>query len=389
MGVSQRRAAHDQHAKYAPRGASGSLRRSRGEFSSAAARDASAPSFRGELPPSRFEHDFSRVQTYSNARPGRAADDKAQQAADGQLPPQLSGDAAPAGASVTTSPGVKSVPNRAVPTIPAAPASTADETSDGPKPVQLDSPPQAAPISKVTSQTVATSPAKRGRTKLGIGEEVVCSTQPATPATWSVVGGGAVAPAAGNSTTFTASKSPSKSTVKATAGGKDVAIDFEVIAPDGLTAKVSSNVGLGTPGPPNNQVGFETIFDCIVTPSTVSFYNVAFRENIPKNDWTWPDGTADSKGPKVVPWNVGFDNKTTDDVSRGPDPVAVLSKGGKPVDFALTIKVPEDFQNEAGTWVSWLPDEEHLKEYAGATLKARGTLKATNSASGSWQGPWK
>jgi hypothetical protein len=268
---------------------------------------------------------------------------------------------------------------------PATPApDRADPLEKGTeKPVQ---PP--APTTKIVTQTAATTPADRTRKTIGIGEKVKCSTDPATAATWSVSGGGAVSPAAGNSTTFTAKLGPSKPTVKATVGGTDLTVDFDVVAPNGLTSTVSSNPGLGTKGPPNNQIGFETIFECTVEPTTVSFSNVEFRENIPKNNWTYPDGTADSQGPTVVPWRAKSGNKTPDDVSTGLEPIARLSDGTKNVAFGFTIKVPEDYKNDAGTWVNWLPNEEHYKEFD-ATGKGRGTLKATNNASGAWQGPWR
>jgi hypothetical protein len=246
-----------------------------------------------------------------------------------------------------------------------------------------------APSTKIVSKTVATTPSNRARRKIGIGEEVVCSTDPAKDATWSVTGGGAVTPALGNSTTFTASKSPSKSTVKATIGTEAFTADFDVVAPDGLKSTVKSNDGVGEKGPPNRNIGFKTVFDCIVQPNTVAFHRIEFRENIPKDTWTWPDGTADSNGPKEVPWSVGQDNKTTDTVSSGPRPIDRISKGGKFVDFSYTIRVPEDYKNEAGNWVTWLPGEEHYKEYAGADQRGRGTLKATNNQPGGWQGPWK
>jgi hypothetical protein len=257
-----------------------------------------------------------------------------------------------------------------------------------PNPAPAPAPAPAA-ATKVVSKTVATTPADRTRKKIGIGEEVTVSTDPATAAAWTVAGGGSLAPAAGNSTTFTASKSASKSTVKATVGTNAITADFDVVAPDGIKSTVSSNPSLGTPGPPNNQIGSETIFDCTVQPATVSFYRVEFRENIPKDSWTWPDGTADSNGPKVVPWTVGQNNKTTDDVSSGILPIGRIFDGTKNVDFSVTIRVPEDFKDESGAWATWLPNEVHFREFKGATQKARSTLKATNTESGTLQGPWK
>lgn len=266
---------------------------------------------------------------------------------------------------------------------PQAPAEQLDKSDD-------DKTKKApVPANKIVTETVAATPADRARKKIGIGEEVNCSTDPATAATWAVSGGGTISAASGNSTKFTASMTPSKSTVKATIGKNNLVVNFDVVAPDGMTSTVKSDSGLGTKGPPNNQIGFETVFDCVVQPATVSFYRVKFQENIPSNTWTWPDGTADSKGPKVVPWRVGEDNTTTDTVGNSFRPIARLFDGKKNVNFGYIVKVPEEYKDESGTWVSWLAKEQHFKEFEGATQKGRATLKATNSVSGGWQGPWQ
>jgi hypothetical protein len=156
-----------------------------------------------------------------------------------------------------------------------------------------------------------------------------------------------------------------------------------------MTATVGSEPSLGTVGPPNNQIGSKTIFDCVVKPATVSFYKAEFRENIPLDTWTWPDGTAGSNGPKVVPWSVGQDNKTTDNVTSALRPIGRISNGRAFVDFGYTIRVPEDYKDESGSWVTWLANEEHYKEFRKLDQKGRSTLKATNNVSGNWQGPWQ
>jgi hypothetical protein len=320
-------------------------------------------------------NDFSRVNTISSVNVARAPEAPA----DHQLSRDEKSEAEP------EAPNVAEAPRGPVPPTPATPSPAPAEPLDK-RPAAPPKP--APPATKIVTQTVATTPADRTRKTIGIGEEVKCSTDPATAATWSVSGGGAVSPAAGNSATFTAKLGPSKPTVKATVGGTDLTVDFDVVAPNGLKSTVSSNPGQGTKGPPNNQIGFETIFDCIVQPATVSFYKVGFRENIPKNDWTWPDGTAGTNGPKEVPWSVGQDNKTTDDVTSALRPIGRVFDGKKNVSFAYTVQVPEDYKDDAGTWVSWLPNEEHYKEFD-ATGRGRATLKATNSPSGTWQGPWQ
>lgn len=345
----------------------------------------------------RFAHDFSQVRVYPKANLPRTERNARHAIVEAPSMKSRSGEARDLNSDYKFSSDIDQKPEPAP--GPSAPEERRENLPPpgNAQPLQGDSgakpkpapAPAPVPATKIVSKTVATTPADRARKKIGIGEEVTVSTDPATAAAWTVAGGGSVAPAAGNSTTFTASKSPSKSTVKATVGAKHLSIDFEVIAPNGITSKVSSNAGMGTPGPPNNQIGFKTLFDCLVLPATVSFNRVEFRENIPKDSWKWPDGTAESNGPKIEPWNVGEDNKTTDSVSSGPRSIARLWDGKKNVDLSFTIRVPEDYKDETGSWVPWLPNEAHYKEYAGATQKGRGTLKATNDETGSWQGPWK
>jgi hypothetical protein len=315
-------------------------------------------------------HDFGEIQIYAaqESRSDQSQKSVAGEEAGGEEDPSIELDE-------------PLIPQEAAP----QPPSTGLEETPPPEAMETK---KKAPALKITSETVATTPADRARTKIGIGEEIVCSTDPSTNVNWSVTGGGAIAPASGTSTTFTASKSPSKPTVKATSGATPATIAFDVVPPDGMTVKASSNPGNGTPGPPNNRIGFKTIFDCLVKPDDVSFYRVEFQENIPKDTWKWPDGTDDSNGPKQVPWSVRQDNKTTDNVTSALRPIRRINDGSKDVDFGYTIRVPEDYKNEAGTWVTWLANEEHYKEFAGATQKGRGTLKATNNDSGTWQGPW-
>ncbi len=202
-------------------------------------------------------------------------------------------------------------------------------------------------VIKVETETVATTPADRTRTKIGIGEEVVCSIVPSMSVNCSVTGGGTVSPTTGNSTTFTASKSPSSSTVHAQIARADCTVTFMVVAPDGMTTSLASDGNLGSLG--TNNIGAKSFFDCYVLPNDVSFYNVEFRENIPGEAYTWPDGTGGSRLSAIVPWGVAFDNKTTDTVSSGLDPVARIFDGTNYVDFTYGVCVPEEYKNEAGT----------------------------------------
>ena len=242
-------------------------------------------------------------------------------------------------------------------------------------------------VIKVGTETIATTPSDRTRTKIGIGEEVVCSIAPSMSVNWSVTGGGTVSVATGASTTFTASKSPSSSTVHAQIAGADCTVTFMVVAPDGMMTSLVSDGNLGSLG--MNNIGAKSFFNCYVLPNDVSFYNVEFRENIPGETYTWPDGTGGRRPSAIVHWSVGFDNKTTDIVSSGLAPVARIFDGTNYVDFTFGVRVPEEYKNEAGTWVEWLPDENHPRNYRGSDRKARVKLEASNTAIGGWMGPWQ
>jgi len=239
----------------------------------------------------------------------------------------------------------------------------------------------------VTSRTVAATPSNRTRTTVGIGEDVTLTTSPSTAATWAVTGAGSLASAAGNTTTFTASQTPGTATVTSTSGAETKTTRFNVIAPNGMTSKVTSNPALGTAGPPNNQIGAHTVFECTVLPVSVSFDKAQFRENIPLSNFTWPDGTAGTRSAATVPWTT-VNNKTSDDVDSSLFPIARLQKVGKARNFFFHIPVPEEFQNAAGAWVAWLPKEKHLREFI-TSGKGRVTLEASDNVAGRWQGPWQ
>lgn len=243
--------------------------------------------------------------------------------------------------------------------------------------------------SKLKSQTVSTTPADRSRTKLGIGEEVDLSLDPAVAVTWSVTGGGTVNPVAGPSTRFTASQSPSTPKVTATLGTEAVSLDFDVIAPTGMKSTLIRDKPLAAPGPPNNQIGANSEFDCFVQPTSVSFYRARFRENIPGEAYTWPDGTLGNRPATTVAWTPDQANKTTDDVNSALDPIGRLNRGGAFVDFSFSVRVPEELQDDTGTWISWLPNEDHPREYKGSNQKTRVSVVATNTERGGWQGPWQ
>lgn len=177
-----------------------------------------------------------------------------------------------------------------------------------------------APTCTLTHQTVATLPTNRNRTTIGIKEQVTCSIT-----NWSdtdkkidgdsvtyesdsmglvvwVATKGTVNPTIASSTTYTApaSDTDTSATVTATlldSGTKGLdlfvqkQVTFNIKIPTGNKPYFMRDVALGTPGPPNNQIGACSVFYQQVLPDTVNFSRVLFQENIPVQNFTWPDGT--------------------------------------------------------------------------------------------------
>lgn len=134
------------------------------------------------------------------------------------------------------------------------------------------------PACTLTSQTVATSPSNRARTRIGVGEEVTL-TVTGNPATWSKSGDGTLSPNSGTqaSVTFTAGESAGSVTITATGSGCSCSnsITFTVVEPSSWKMKRKSGTNLKhTNGRP----------DCgwtgsmYIQPTDVNFYRVETRE---------------------------------------------------------------------------------------------------------------
>jgi hypothetical protein len=127
----------------------------------------------------------------------------------------------------------------ALPSGAKAPAPASAKAASAPPPAAAAPPPAAAAKKTVTitSQTVATSPANRARTRIAVGEEVELTVSP-DPATWAITGGtGTLTPNSGSvaKVTFTADDAAGSVTIKATAPSGDASITFTVVAPSGWT----------------------------------------------------------------------------------------------------------------------------------------------------------
>jgi len=124
----------------------------------------------------------------------------------------------------------------------------------------------------ITSETIATVPADRTRTTVGVGEEVTLTVNPA-PATWSVSGAGTVSPSSGASVTFRAGERAGSATVEAVGAGCCCSITFTVVEPSGIMMSRTSLVR-HTQGEPD--CGF--LARPYVQPANVSFHNAEVRE---------------------------------------------------------------------------------------------------------------
>jgi hypothetical protein len=215
----------------------------------------------------------------------------------------------------------------------------------------------------LTSQTVATTPTNRSRLTIGVAEEVVLTSNPSTPVTWTVAGGGTVSPASGTSTTFTAGETATTSTITATfAGGGTCEITFTVIAPNGVMMTAASFLHLqGTA-----SAGF--IANPIkILPATVSFYRIEVQEGVAVGVGTGYyagfNGIGHVRGP--------FLSVRQDNVVNGND--TVCSSNGQPP-FAVgqfSWPIPWEYRSLGATTLRQIAIVEHLQV---ATATGRVTM---------------
>jgi GT2 family glycosyltransferase len=128
----------------------------------------------------------------------------------------------------------------------------------------------------ITSQTVATIPANRNRTTIGVGEEIAL-TFSQNNAAWSLTGPGSLSANSGKTVIFTASATPG--TARITANGSSphctATIQFTIIAPSGVTGRRAPGTAIRhTKDRPDS--GFKA--EMYLTPDTVSFQFLSFKE---------------------------------------------------------------------------------------------------------------
>ncbi|MCY2951883.1 MAG: hypothetical protein NTU53_07880 [Planctomycetota bacterium] len=270
----------------------------------------------------------------------------------------------------------------------------------------------APTLGAMTSETVATTPATRTRTTVGLAEPVVCTIDSSTWADkdcndtlntivddsigtrqWSASGAGTVSPTTAgtnDSATMTAHKSPGSVTVTVTVKDSETKYNetltktktFTVIAPTGESATVSSNSPYGAAG--TNTIGACTVFLVTMNPTTVNFSYGTYRENIAAQAYTWPDGTNETFPATVLPIPVNTSNQFNDTFGSGTAPIGRLWQSGAYVGYTHTVSVPREYENQAGTWVNYTTITWKAV-YAASNQKA---TMSFNTASGSAQGPY-
>ena len=135
------------------------------------------------------------------------------------------------------------------------------------------------PACTLTSQTIATSPANRARTKIGVGEEVELTVK-GNPATWKITSGtGTLSPNTGtrSKVTFTADDKAGSTTITATGSGCSCVntITFKIEQPSNWTMKRKPGTNLRhTHNRPS--CGWHGIM--YIHPNDVNFYRVQARE---------------------------------------------------------------------------------------------------------------
>jgi hypothetical protein len=277
----------------------------------------------------------------------------------------------------------------------------------------------------MTSLTESQTPANRDRTTVGIAEKVTCSIGSCTwedkdcdesgtqivydtigNRIWSCYPAGTVNPTAGtnesNDAIFTAPMYPFRSTtvwvyVYDSALYHDDAsyiskgIDFEIIAPNSITATFSNDVlhlwDDWESGP--KYLAAASQYIVTIEPASVSFYNAYFQENFGEGDSdTWPDGSTwygptGTIGPTCP---VNYANELVDmQASPFYNSDVKLYTGSEYQDFYPTFSIPYDYYNEYYGWIQFgtmMGCRSYYKEN-------RTTIVGVDSECGGAQGPFQ
>jgi len=295
-----------------------------------------------------------------------------------------------------------------------------------------------ATINDIASETVATTPADRTRTTIGIGEEVICSIDPDTWADkdcnvttqevkddeigtkqWSASGAGTVVPITagiGNdSCTLTAHQSPGTVVVTVTIKDSEQKYNdivtknktFTVLAPNGQDTEHVGNLPMTgyTQNSAGTWIGTSSEFKATITASSpVNFQKARIAEEIPYVSWQWPDSTNDSFGPRnyhagdpgytpsvyVTP-SLNASNEWPDGRSQKDGGRALLD--GLTGTFMVGLTINMEYQNQSDIWVQFFNGAndggDQGFEYTGPTDEGRAKMKGSSGDDqGNWRGPW-
>ncbi len=238
----------------------------------------------------------------------------------------------------------------------------------------------------MTTETVATVPANRARTKLGVGEVVTLTLRAeGASGTWSKTGDGTLSSTTGVSVTFTAPSRAATPTVTVTYGGASYSVQFNVVEPSGEIMEPEPNT-LVQHFQGYASVGF--IGRAYVTPIDVSFYNIETQEGACGSTRTgyylalWPDGKDHAAGQWISVGNVvdgkGSREGATDQVWSGAGtPPPAFSVG------TFTWKIPVKFRVGAGDGGKqfWEMPENWSSTATGAVTISKGGTSKTREAS--------
>jgi hypothetical protein len=234
-----------------------------------------------------------------------------------------------------------------------------------------------AQVATLTTQTVATTPADRTRTTIGVDEEVDVATKPAVNVKWSVEGGGAVAPAEGMTTRFTAPDAGATCKVIATyPDGRKSSIEYSVIPPNDAAFTAAAPF-FHTKGFPSS--GF-TGTPIVIQPTTVSFYNIESREGKAKvtSDGVFAgfNGVEHPNGIYVTITEANRLNGSDEVRTKGSNVVVGGDFSGK-----LTWPIPWLYHKKgaaglAGTTYATLTHEA-VSDKAGKTTQSKGGASKT------------
>jgi hypothetical protein len=208
-------------------------------------------------------------------------------------------------------------------------------------------------------------------------------TPPETP-TWTC-SGGSLTLTQGTYTSLIAYLSPGSATVNVLVRDVTLNVPFDIIAPSNIQVVTNQDNTLGWQSGAN-EVGANTKYLLNILPTTVSFNNVSFRENLPAYTIAWPDKITNTIASSVVSFGYGgscsgVDTDLISDIVSKSD----IYDGTIYENFSVPYSWPDQYLNQSGNWTTFVIINT-LTEFNGANLTARQTYQGVP---GGWEGPWQ